>query len=147
MWYFWKQLPDGKVQAVLGTGNLILWVGAEVLAIYAVYRNRRRLEVWALAVIVLIQFLLYAFKPNTFLHYMVLILPFIYILMGIGIGDLFDRLGTRYRRLLQLDFACFLLGSLLVFWNYFPYLQGKAITRQTFEAIKAQGLALPPEAP
>lgn len=111
------------------------------------FRNRHRLDVWAIAALVLIQFFFYALKPNTFLHYMVLILPFIYILMGIGIGDLFDRFGNRYRRLLQLDFACFFLGSLIVFWNYFPYLQDKAMTRQAFEAVKAQGLALPPEAP
>lgn len=147
MWYFWKQVEGGRVQAVLGTGNLVLWIGAELLALYAIFRKRRNPEVWAIAALVLIQFALYAFKPNTFLQYMVLILPFLYILMGIGIGDLFDRFEERYRRILQIDFACFLLGSLLVFWNYFPYLQGRPMTRESFDAVAAKGLALPPPRP
>lgn len=147
LWYFWKQLEDGRVQAVLGTGNLVLWIGAELLALYAVLRRRRSPEVWVVAALVLIQFALYAFKPNTFLQYMVLILPFFYILMGVGIADLFDRFEGRYRRILQIDFACFYLGSFLVFWNYFPYLQGRPMSRQTFEAVGAMGKALPPERP
>ncbi|MCC6272864.1 MAG: phospholipid carrier-dependent glycosyltransferase [Deltaproteobacteria bacterium] len=147
LWYFWKQVEAGRVQAVLGTGNLVLWVGAELLACYAVYRKRRSPEVWTLAALILIQFALYAFKPITFLQYMVLILPFLYILMGVGIADLFDRFEGRYRRILQVDLACFFLGSLLVFWNYFPYLQGKVMSREAFEAVGAMGKALPPEQP
>lgn len=147
LWYFWKQLEGGQIQAVLGTGNLVLWIGAELLALYAVLRRRRSPEVWAVAALVLIQFALYAFKPNTFLQYMVLILPFLYILMGVGIADLFERFEARYRRILQIDFVCFFLGSFLVFWNYLPYLQGRPMSRQAFEAVGAMGKPLPPEQP
>jgi len=147
LWYFWKQLDGGQIQAVLGTGNLVLWIGAELLALYAVLRRRSSPEVWAIAALVLIQFALYAFKTNTFLQYMVLILPFLYILMGVGIADLFDRFEGRYRRILQIDFACFFLGSLLVFWNYLPYLQARPMSRQAFDAVGAMGKALPPENP
>jgi hypothetical protein len=50
--------------------------------------------------------------------------------MGVGIADVFDRCENRYRRVLQFDFALFGLISFLTFWNYWPYISGKPVTRE-----------------
>jgi hypothetical protein len=42
-------------------------------------------------------------------------------------ADLFARYGTRYRKLLLADFGAFFLGALLVFWNYWPSIWGRAV--------------------
>jgi dolichyl-phosphate-mannose--protein O-mannosyl transferase len=135
IWYFLVKSGPDRYLTMLATGNLALWIGAQLLALYALLRQPRRLELWALAGLVLIQFALYAIKPNTFFYYMVMVLPFIYILMGVGLAALFDRYGHKYRRLLQLDMACFFLVALLIFWNYFPYIWGKPISEARFNAV------------
>jgi len=139
MWYYYQQIDAGHIRAILGTGNLVLWVGAELLALYALLRKFRDPEIWFLGSLPLIQLALYFVKPVTFLQYMVTILPFFYLLMGIGIADLFQRFGERHRRLLQIDFACFFFGALALFLNYWPYIHGQPMTLETFHAVSVQG--------
>ena len=146
LWYFWKKTSPGYYQAILASGNLVLWIAAQLLAAYAVFRRRRDPTVWLLAGIIFVQFLLYASKPNTFLYYMVEILPFAYVLMGIAIADLFDRFGARHRRILQFDFACLWVGAFLIYWNYSPYLWGQTISEAQFKSVNAQ-LAVSTQAP
>ncbi len=130
IWYFVRPAGEGKFQAVLATGNLILWIGAELLAIYGLFRSRRRPEVIFLALILLAQFAVYFRKPHTYIHYMTEILPFIYVLMGVGIADLFHRYEDRYRRVLQIDFGLFALVSAVAFINYWPFILGRPITKE-----------------
>ncbi len=122
LWYFWKQVEGGRVQAVLGTGNLVLWVGAELLALYAVYRKRRSPEVWALAALVFIQFA----PPPSAGQQMVPILPFLYVLKEVYIADL-----DRFLRSIAFTFGfpdlALLPGlPLASVWNYFPLPPGQA---------------------
>jgi dolichyl-phosphate-mannose--protein O-mannosyl transferase len=130
LWYFNRTVDGDHSRVMLATGNLILWVGAEVLALYALFRKWRRPEVLFLAALILVQLGIYARKPHTYIHYMTEILPFLYVLMGVGIADVFDRCENRYRRVLQFDFALFGLISFLTFWNYWPYISGKPVTRE-----------------
>ena len=123
-WYAFLRFPSGQVQALLATGNMVLQVAGQLLAAYALWIRRQSLEAWAVAIALGLQVLLYALKPLTFFHYMVAILPFIYVLMGVGIAGLFDRYGDRYRRMLQVDFFLLWLGAFLIFWNYAPFLWG-----------------------
>jgi dolichyl-phosphate-mannose--protein O-mannosyl transferase len=75
---------------------------------------------------VAIQFFLYTRKPSTYLHYMTEILPFLFLLFGVALADLFARYGTKYRTLLLADLGVFYLGALVVFWNYWPSIWGRA---------------------
>ncbi len=143
-WFFWKWVDTGHLRAILTTGNFVLWSGAQLGAIYVLIRNWRRPELWMFALLVLVQFVIYSQKPSTFLFYMTGILPFLYILLGAAIGDLFDRYGRKYRRILQLDFAVFFGVSLYITMNYWPLLWGKVITAKQYYRII--GKEAPPSA-
>lgn len=143
LWYYQKPLEGGRFQAMLATGNLILWVGAELLALYAVIRRRRQAEVIFLALIILAQFGIYFRKPHTYIHYMTEIVPFLFVLMGVGIGDLFDRYEDRYRRILHVDLGIFAAISFLAFWNYWPYVSGQDMTREQFNKVSHVPVAAP----
>ena len=134
LWYFTRPFGEGKFEAMLATGNLILWIGAELLALYAVIRYRKRPEIIFLALMILAQFGVYIRKPHTYIHYMTEIIPFFYVLMGAGIGDLFDRYEDRYRRILQIDFAVYGILCFAVFVNYWPYVAGKPLTTEQMKA-------------
>ncbi len=138
-WYYYQQIDADHIRAILGTGNLVLWIGAELLAVYALLRRYRDPETWFLASLPLIQLALYCLKPVTFLQYMVTILPYFYLLMGLGIADLFQRFEWKHRRLLQIDFACFFVAALAVFFHYWPYIHGQPMTLETFHAVSVQG--------
>jgi predicted membrane-bound dolichyl-phosphate-mannose-protein mannosyltransferase len=144
IFYFYKQLAPGQWQALIATGNLVLWVGAEFAALYALIRFWRRPEIWMLALLVILQFALYTQKRSTFIHYMTEILPFLYILLGVTVADLWDRYGNKYRRILQVDLGLFAVGALLIFLNYWPYIWGRPITAEQFQ--KASGFKVAPNA-
>ncbi len=143
VWYFVKKVPDqeGMMRGVMGTGNFVLWIGAELGALYALFRKWRKPEVLMIALLVLIQIALYTQKRSTFMHYMTEILPFLYILMGVAIGDLFDRYEDRHKRVLQLDFACFGIGALIVFLNYWPYLWGRSFSQAQLDRISGRQIS------
>ncbi|HEX5033447.1 MAG TPA: hypothetical protein VFW62_03120, partial [bacterium] len=135
LWYLHPALHNTKDQALMAVGNLVLWISAQLLAIYGLWVRRGFLETWAIAVALVLQFSLFAFKPLNFMHYMVGILPLLYTLMGVGIAALFDRYDERYRRILQVDFALLLLGALLVTWNYAPFLWGERVTQESLSRL------------
>ena len=126
--YYTRQMAVGEyLQVVMVTGNFVLWIGAQLAAFYCIIRLWRRPEVWMLALLVGIQFFLYTQKTSTYLHYMTEILPFLYLLLAIALADLFTRYGEKFRKMIWVDLAVFYLGALMVFWNYWPHLWGKAI--------------------
>ncbi|HKY62594.1 MAG TPA: glycosyltransferase family 39 protein [bacterium] len=135
LWYLHPALHNTKDQTLMAVGNLVLWISAQLLAIYGLWARRRSLEMWAIAAALVLQFSLFAFKPLNFMHYMVGILPLLYTLMGSGIAALFDRYGDRYRRILQVDFALLLLGASLVTWNYGPFLWGGRVTQESLSRL------------
>jgi predicted membrane-bound dolichyl-phosphate-mannose-protein mannosyltransferase len=127
IWYYKIKGDVAPIPVVMVTGNFVLWIGAQLGALYCVFRLWRRPEIWMLLLAVAIQFFFYNRKPSTYLHYMTEILPFLFILLGVAMADLFARYGTRYRKLLLADFGVFFLGALLVFWNYWPSIWGRAV--------------------
>ncbi len=135
VFYFYKRLGPDRWQTAIATGNFVLWIGAQLGALYALIRNYRRPEIWMFVLPIILQFALYAQKPSTFIHYMTEILPFFYILLGVAIGDLFDRYGEKYRRILQIDLGLFAAVALVVFINYFPFIYGKPITAEQMSKI------------
>jgi dolichyl-phosphate-mannose-protein mannosyltransferase len=135
LWYLHPALRNTKDQVVMAVGNLVLWISSQALALYALWSRRRSIEVWAIAAALILQFLLFATKPLSFMHYMVPILPLLYVLMGLGVASLFDRFGDRYRRILQVDFALLFLGALLVTWNYAPFLWGWPVSQERLRSL------------
>ncbi len=156
IFYFWKKLDDGTWHTVIATGNFVLWIGAEIGAVYALIRYWRRPEIWMIALLIGFQFALYTQKRSTFIHYMTEILPFLYILLGVAIGDLFDRYGKKYYRVLQVDLGLFAVGAFIVFFNYWPYIWGMPISEARFNKLRGNPFdtgisrsqtATPPPAP
>ena len=134
-WYEWLFIknpifymnfgPQGNTPVVIVTGNFVLWIGAQLGTLYCLIRLWRRPEIWMLILSVLFQFLIYSEKPSTYLHYMTEILPFLYILLGVAIADLFRRYGEKFSKILLVDLGIFFVGALVVFVKYWPSLWGK----------------------
>lgn len=144
VWYFSKPLEGNKMQSIMATGNFVLWIGAELGTLYSLIRFWRRPEILALSAAIGLQWLLYSQKPSTYIHYMTEILPFLFILMGVAIADLFDRWGQKYRRLLQIDLAVYFMAAAIVFWNYQPFIWGKPYPKELH--FRIMGISPPPPA-
>lgn len=127
-----------QASIIIATGNLVLWIAAEVAAVYVLIRRRRDAFVWFLALIIAAQFALYAVKPTTYISYMMGILPFLYLLLGCGLGELFTQFGNKYRKILQLDLGLLALGAFLVYLNYLPLLLAKPISLERYYQVTAK---------
>ncbi len=138
IWYYLKHQSGNQVQAVLATGNFVLWIGAELATVYCILRKWRNPEIALLATLVGAQFFLYSFKYSTFIHYMTALLPFLYVFLGIALGDLWNRY-PKFRRVIQIDCAVFALGALILYLNYFPVLWGRPLSEEVFS--RYSGLA------
>ncbi|MDX1386286.1 MAG: phospholipid carrier-dependent glycosyltransferase [bacterium] len=147
VWYHTWLDGKGMGKGIMATGNFVLWIGAEIGTAYALIRKRRSPVIWFLFSLIAIQFLVYTQKHSTYIHYMTEILPFLYILMGVAIGDLFKRYGSRYGTLLRIDFAIFALGALVVFWNIHPYVWGKLVPAEKMRALYGLGKIPSPKTP
>lgn len=148
IFYFYRRLGPNQWWTIIATGNLVLWVAAELAAFYALIRFYRRPEIWMIALPVVLQFLMYTQKRSTFIHYMTEILPFLYILLGVTLADLWERYGSKYRRVLQIDFALLAAGAALLFFNYWPFIWGKPVTTAQFKKVSGAQMAfsrLPPD--
>ena len=147
--YFYKRLGNDEWQTVIGTGNFVLWIAAELGALYAMIRLYRRPETWLFAGLIAIQFFLYSRKPATYIHYMTEIMPYFYLLLGMSLGDLWDRYGAKNRRILQIDLGILTAAALAVFINYWPFITGGTINTQQWSKISGRSaptVAMPSEA-
>lgn len=140
IWYVLRRPEPTVVHAVVLTGNLVLWIGSLAALIYLGIRKYRDQIFWLFALPIFFQIILYARKPTTFFYYMVQVLPFLYLLLGGALGDLWQRWGRRFGTLLRVDFALLWLGALIVFVNYWPLLWGQPFNQALYERKTGQTL-------
>ncbi len=144
-WYFLKSETPGKLVGVLLTGNLVLWVGAFLGTGYIAMRRWRDPVLAVFLLPVVAQLCLYGMKSSTFFYYMLSVLPFLYILLGMAWGDLWDRWGKRYPGTLCVDTALFFVAAFGVFMACWPFIWGKTFSEETYR--RKAGLLSPQSPP
>ncbi len=143
LWYFLKSETPGKLVGVLLTGNLVLWVGAMLGTCYIAIRRWRDPVLAVFLLPVLAQLALYGMKSSTFFYYMLSVLPFLYILLGMAWGDLWDRWGQRYSGVLYADTVIFFAAAFWVFFAYWPFIWGHSFSEEIYRRKAGTSMRLP----
>jgi 4-amino-4-deoxy-L-arabinose transferase-like glycosyltransferase len=143
LWYLKIPFDKTHMVAVVATGNHLLWIGAEIIFVILLFcRKWINKEIYFLHLIIAAQFLFWEVKPTTHLYYMLPVVPFYALLIGVFFQFLLDRFPAK-KKYIRADAVVFLLCSLFVFGYYFPLLTGRPIATEKMNAYLFPGSGAP----
>jgi len=139
IWYLKVNAGPGQMTAVVATGNHVLWFSAEIIFVVLLFCWRKIPKEWYfLHLIIAAQFFFWGIKPTTHIYYMVPLVPFYALLVGVFYAFMMQRFPAK-QKYIKLDTAVFLVCCLLVFAYYFPLLSGRPIPKEKVQRYMFPG--------
>lgn len=129
IWYLNIPVDKTHMRSVVATGNYLLWIGAEIFFVILLF-NWKRLpkKIFFVHAVIAAQLAFWAIKPTTHIYYMLPIIPFYALLVGVFFRFLADRFPAK-SRYIQWDAAIYLACCFVIFGYYFPLIHGSPVER------------------
>jgi len=133
IWYLKEKIDSEYSHAIFAMGNAAFWIFAEIALLLWLFcwRDLFKKYFW-IPLIILMQFAFWTFKPAPALYYMLPVLPFYALALGLTLKFLLDQFPDKKRHT-QWNSIVFLVCCWGVFVYWYPLIHGKPIETQKIE--------------